>query len=198
MNESCHTYQWVMSHTWMSHVAHMNESCHTNGSVTSHGNTLQYTATHCNTLQHTATHYNEWVNSHMDHTKRAWAMSHTDESCHILVQKWYEESAYARICIYMYVYRDVYTFKFTHTYTCMHVQVFSLAGIVYWRIDIYMFKYVHWQICKYMYTFTYTHTYIYPCMQIFNTAGVAYSSQKIEADLVLKTTIGAFYIRTNI
>ena len=24
-----HTYEWVMSQTWMSHVTHMNESCHT-------------------------------------------------------------------------------------------------------------------------------------------------------------------------
>jgi len=23
MNESCHTYEWVMSHIWMSHVTHM-------------------------------------------------------------------------------------------------------------------------------------------------------------------------------
>jgi len=29
MNESCHTYEWVMSHTWMGHVPHMNESCPT-------------------------------------------------------------------------------------------------------------------------------------------------------------------------
>jgi len=29
MNESCHTYERVMSHIWMSHVTHMNESCHT-------------------------------------------------------------------------------------------------------------------------------------------------------------------------
>jgi len=36
MNESCHTYEWVMSHIWMSHVAHMNASCHTNDCVTSH------------------------------------------------------------------------------------------------------------------------------------------------------------------
>ena len=28
INESCHTYQWIMSHTSMSHVTHMNESCH--------------------------------------------------------------------------------------------------------------------------------------------------------------------------
>jgi len=30
MNESCHTYEWVMSHIWMSNVTRMNESCHTN------------------------------------------------------------------------------------------------------------------------------------------------------------------------
>ena len=50
MNESCHTYQWVMSHTWMSHarksrkwghtcmshVTHMYESCHTHVWVMSH------------------------------------------------------------------------------------------------------------------------------------------------------------------
>ena len=29
INESCHTYEWVMSHIWMSQVTHMNESCHT-------------------------------------------------------------------------------------------------------------------------------------------------------------------------
>jgi len=29
MNESCHTYEWVMSHIWVGHVTHMNESCHT-------------------------------------------------------------------------------------------------------------------------------------------------------------------------
>jgi len=28
MNESCHIYEWVMSHIWMSHVTYMNESCH--------------------------------------------------------------------------------------------------------------------------------------------------------------------------
>ena len=28
MLESCHTYEWVMSHIWMSHVTYMNDSCH--------------------------------------------------------------------------------------------------------------------------------------------------------------------------
>jgi len=29
MNESCHTYEWVMSHIWMSHITHTDELCHT-------------------------------------------------------------------------------------------------------------------------------------------------------------------------
>jgi len=33
---ACHTYEWVMSHIWMSHVAHRNGSCHTYESVMSH------------------------------------------------------------------------------------------------------------------------------------------------------------------
>jgi len=33
--ESC-TYEWAMSHTWMSHVAHMNKPCHTHVWVMSH------------------------------------------------------------------------------------------------------------------------------------------------------------------
>ena len=36
MNESWRTYEWVMSHIWMSHVTHMNESCHTYEWVMSH------------------------------------------------------------------------------------------------------------------------------------------------------------------
>ena len=29
VNESCRTYEWAMSHIWMSHATHMNASCHT-------------------------------------------------------------------------------------------------------------------------------------------------------------------------
>ena len=44
IDESCHTHEWVMSHTWISHVPHismshakhMNESCHTYEGVMSH------------------------------------------------------------------------------------------------------------------------------------------------------------------
>ena len=33
---SCMTYEWVMSHVWMSHVTYMNESCHIYEWVMSH------------------------------------------------------------------------------------------------------------------------------------------------------------------
>jgi len=36
MNESCLTYEWVMSHIWIHHVSHMDESCHTDEWVMSH------------------------------------------------------------------------------------------------------------------------------------------------------------------
>jgi len=36
MNESCHTWVWVMSHMCMSHVTHVYESCHTCVWVMSH------------------------------------------------------------------------------------------------------------------------------------------------------------------
>ena len=36
MNESFHTYKWVISHIWMSHGTHMNESYHTHKWVMSH------------------------------------------------------------------------------------------------------------------------------------------------------------------
>jgi len=36
INASCHTYEWVTSHIWMSHVTRMSESCHTYKCVISH------------------------------------------------------------------------------------------------------------------------------------------------------------------
>ena len=36
MNESCHTYEWVVSHIWMRHVTNTNELCHTYERVISH------------------------------------------------------------------------------------------------------------------------------------------------------------------
>jgi len=44
-NESCHTYEWVMSHMLMSHVTHMNESRHI---WTSHVTCMRESCLHMN------------------------------------------------------------------------------------------------------------------------------------------------------
>ena len=49
MNESYHTYEWVMSHTWKSHVTHMNESCPISEWVRSRINESCHTHTHAHT-----------------------------------------------------------------------------------------------------------------------------------------------------
>jgi len=72
MNESCHTYEWIMSHIWLSHVTHMNESCHTYEWVTPH--IWLSHVTHMNESRHTY----EWVMSHiwLNH------VTHENESGH--------------------------------------------------------------------------------------------------------------------
>jgi len=50
VNESCRTCEWVMSHMWLSHVAHLNGASNALQRAAIHRNALQRTATHCNTL----------------------------------------------------------------------------------------------------------------------------------------------------
>ena len=57
--ESCHTYKWVMSHTWISHVAHTNTSCPTDECVTS-----QVWMSHVPCTNKSYPRY-EWVMSHI-------------------------------------------------------------------------------------------------------------------------------------
>jgi len=89
VNGSCHAYEWVMSHIWMGHVAHMNESCCMSQIWMCH-------VAHVNESRHTR----EWVMSHlwMSHVTPMnesyhtyeWVMSHLwmshvtpmNESCH--------------------------------------------------------------------------------------------------------------------
>ena len=70
MNESCHTYEWVMPHIWMSHITHMNESCHTYEWVMSH--IWMSPVTHMNESCHTPHTYDDITSrtwrSHATHT----------------------------------------------------------------------------------------------------------------------------------
>ena len=62
VNESCHTYEWVTSHVWMSHVTRMNSPCHTYEGIMSH--MWKSHVTHINQSRHTC-HTCEWVTSTM-------------------------------------------------------------------------------------------------------------------------------------
>ena len=72
----CHTYECVMSHTWMRHGTHMNASRHTYACVTAH--IWMRRVTHMNASRHTY----ECVMPHM------WMShaTHMNESCHTF--KW--------------------------------------------------------------------------------------------------------------
>jgi len=59
MDESWHTYGWVMTHIWMSHGTHMNESWHTYEWVMAH--IWMSHGTHMNKSWHTY----EWVMAHI-------------------------------------------------------------------------------------------------------------------------------------
>jgi len=101
-SESCLMYEWVMSHTWMSHVAYMNKSFMRRDSSlalerTSHVAYMKYVC-----MLHIWNMY-EWVTSHIwirhvarhfTHAAVGWVLSHiwmssvthVDETCHTCVR----------------------------------------------------------------------------------------------------------------
>ena len=99
MNGSCHTYEWVISHVWMSHVTRMNGSCHTYewdmshvcmSHVTRSESVMSHTCVIHVARMHESCHTYEWVMSHlwMSHVTRVNKSCHTYEceSCH--TYKW--------------------------------------------------------------------------------------------------------------
>jgi len=81
MNASCHTYEWVMSHKWMSL-----ESCHTNEWALCHVTQMNepWVMSH-KWMSHESCHTNERAMSHVTQMNEPWVMSHkwmSHESCH--------------------------------------------------------------------------------------------------------------------
>ena len=131
---ACHIYyEWVMAHTWTSHVTHMNESCHIYEWVMahiwmSHGTHGNTEGVLCATLMrdippacHTTTH--EWVMTHirMRHVIRM------NESCHtfewVMSHIWihmcaliHESYLCVYICIYIYIHIYIF-FLYIHMYS---------------------------------------------------------------------------------
>ena len=82
INESCDTYEWVMSHIIVSHVTHMNESCHIWMCHVTHMNAIGVMShifmSHVTHMSESCDTY-EWVPWHI------WISHDTyiSESCHI-------------------------------------------------------------------------------------------------------------------
>jgi len=84
-NASYYTYEWVVSHIWMSHVTHMNESCHTYEWVMSHiwMSRVTHEMSHVSHESWVIPLKKKWVMS-----PKKWVTSHTRyESSHVLQKK---------------------------------------------------------------------------------------------------------------
>jgi len=98
VNESCHSYEWVMSLIWMSHVTHMNESCHSYEWVMSliWMSHVPHIRKSCHTYEWVmsliwmshVTHMNESCHSYEWVTSLIWMshVTHMNESCHSYTQ----------------------------------------------------------------------------------------------------------------
>jgi len=109
MNESCHTYEWVVvSHIWMSRrVTHMNESCHTYEWVVVSHIWMSRRVTHMN---ESSCHTYEWVIvSHI------W-MSHVTHTNRVIYTIW---------SLYTYTMESMFKIQsdiYIYTYISIHVQ----------------------------------------------------------------------------
>jgi len=169
VDESCHTYERVESHTWVSHAtyewvtSHMNKSCHTYERVTSHtsGHTSRGACARpagCNTVIYTYTYaihdaHTLW-SCILIHTWRTYIMVMSTDA-HILW--WFILYTYMMHIHYSDVYlHDAHTLwrciQYTDTYTT-HVYY----GDVYWYIHdahtlcVTAHVWLQWLITRYVY-----------------------------------------------
>jgi len=80
MNESYHTYEWIISHIWMSHGTHVNELCHTMSHIWM--NLVIHLNGSCHTYEWVMSRtYDASITSHvwMCHLSYEWDMTHTYE-----------------------------------------------------------------------------------------------------------------------
>jgi len=143
MNESCHTYEWVMSQIWMSHVTHMNESCHTYEWVMSHIWTRHVThmTESCHRYSHIwmshVTHMNESCHIY-EHTSH---VTHMNESCHtyehVMWHIWLSRVTHTNESCHTRMNESCHTYEWVpcHTYEWAS-QIFRVIGFSY--IDLHI------------------------------------------------------------
>ena len=148
MNESCHTYEWVMSHIWVSHVTHMNVSCHTYEWVMSH--IWMCHVTHMNEPYATYMHIFDWPHIH--------------------------NFSFAIYFTYIYIHTHIFICRILHLYKKFICHTYSYVNLphmphtyIHWFATHILYSFATY--------FTYTHIlkchrfHLYTCMigQIFHT-----------------------------
>jgi len=120
MNELCRTYEWVMSHIWMSYVAHRNESCRTYECVMSHIGMSHVAHMNASCLTY------EWVMSHI------WMsyVAHMNEPCrtyisHISVSHTCKHLQYS-VCLPLC---RRYEWGHTYEWVMSHIQMSHVTHI---------------------------------------------------------------------
>ena len=116
MNESCHTYEWVMSHIWMSHVA-----------------TCQRVMSH---IEFRVLHYDSIFES--CHTYQ-WVMSHISNSQFTCMNFWYhteQESCHTYDWVMRHVTRDSFVLVTCLIRVMRHVTRICIGDMSTWLICI--------------------------------------------------------------
>jgi len=139
MNESCHTFEWVMSHFWMSRaficrtrvwahtscVAHMNESWRTCESGTSHILKSGVNTRQQQVPAHKSYHIHEWVMAHisLSHGTRMHVSMSRDNTCQqqVPARKSYR--------IHAWVTSNIFMSHGTHRYESCHTYIWDIVFI---------------------------------------------------------------------
>jgi len=137
MNESCHTYEWVMSHIWMSHVTHMNESCHIYEWVMSQHNSCIF-----------CPHFHPWLVHICDLTHLLFGNVLWRRTLHSHV--WHNSFKFATWLIGIFAILWHLSFAFTAflIQTCVHIYIPIYTYPPYVHICIYRYFYISsWAAC---------------------------------------------------
>ena len=137
MNESCHTYEWVMSHIWMSHVTHTNESCHTYDWVMSHIWIIHATCSHTHLDAHYYYYTFVWWMSHIPYE---WAASHVPRFMrlsHVPHEPRTEEISHN---MSHYMWHDSFIWDMTHSHESCNSDMAHSS----WRRSVFKYLPCQW------------------------------------------------------
>jgi len=145
MNESCPTYDWVLSHTWMSHVPHMNQVPHTYKSM--HITCVSVYISKC-IWTYTQTCMNIFSNIYAYTSKYPWI--HIQISMNMYLVWAYRHVYICETSIYEHKYRNI------HMWECaclsagarpLSIYIYVYHANIYERIHMYIYIFMYAYVC---------------------------------------------------